>query len=376
MSVTVSVSSGTATLTATKNAGVSVSNTTTLIDNIGFVTTADGFNETNRTITITNITDSGSNVSPSSNTISISQSSTVMITTTNDAPTTVGSIAPQPFYIGENGQYTVSLLNFYDPDSTIIIGNLSATGLPDGLYMEDNVIRGTPPVGSPEADYEVTITASDGTYSTDLIFTIEILQRPPQILLSDSNTKANSNTKAAQPGIQFDFSNNLNTFDPFPSTSLLTLNDVIRTATSSISPITLATAEQLRTISIKADGVSNAVTQMMNEGRSDPSQIANNLYEVAVSATQVTGKTDLLKEVVSTIVVRLDMDDPSYTVFLNKFVLDSRLSDAQKLEVVKQLIATGRQDVATLIMSELDRATTLKIGIQQSDGPSGANCTP
>jgi len=125
----VTVVSGTATVTLS---GMSRSNAQmgTLIDNITYSNSSDNPGSSNRVVTITSITDSGSN----NNTLTPNIASTVSVTPVNDAPTLTAT-GNNPTYT-ENGSvvdlFNGVSVNTIESGQTIIGMTLTVTNLADG----------------------------------------------------------------------------------------------------------------------------------------------------------------------------------------------------------------------------------------------------
>lgn len=134
-SYSVTVVSGTATVTLS---GMSRSNAQmgTLIDNITYSNSSDNPGNSNRVVTITAITDSGSN----NNTVTPNIASTVSVTPVNDAPT-ITATGNNPTYT-ENGSavdlFSSVSINTIETGQTITSMTLTVTNLADG---SDELLR-------------------------------------------------------------------------------------------------------------------------------------------------------------------------------------------------------------------------------------------
>jgi hypothetical protein len=100
LTVNVSVAGSTATVSFT-GASLSQSALQTLVNALGYSNTDDTPTETSRTVTITQLVDSGSNAAPNDNTAALGLISTVGVTATNDAPVLTG-VTDTPAFT-ENG---------------------------------------------------------------------------------------------------------------------------------------------------------------------------------------------------------------------------------------------------------------------------------
>lgn len=141
-SYSVSVSSGTATITLT---GMTASNSAmgTLIDGLGYSVSGEDPTDGNRVVTITQLTDSGSN----NNVLTTSIASTVNVNPVNDAPT--GSATAILGAGTEDSSYVVSAANllqgFSDPEGDgLSISNLTASNGASVVNNNDGTYTITP----------------------------------------------------------------------------------------------------------------------------------------------------------------------------------------------------------------------------------------
>ena len=86
LSYTVTVASGTATVSLTKVAGITTAQLQTLVDGMTYQNTSQDPTAANRVVTLTRLDDNGSNSAPNDNTATLSLTSTVTVTAVNDEP--------------------------------------------------------------------------------------------------------------------------------------------------------------------------------------------------------------------------------------------------------------------------------------------------
>jgi hypothetical protein len=134
---TVSVTAGTATITVTPSTTFSAANIDSLVDSLAYNNDDNTPTATTHTISVTSLTDSGSNIAPNDNTGSPSVSTIVTVQPTNDAPTA------QDF-------------NFTGNAANDAIGNTS-------LVLDDTTVAGAPDPAGPQK----TINGSLLTGATD-----------------------------------------------------------------------------------------------------------------------------------------------------------------------------------------------------------------
>ncbi|WP_341224293.1 cadherin-like domain-containing protein, partial [Loktanella salsilacus] len=154
------------------------------------------------TVTVTvGVTDDGGTAN-SGNDTGTDQTFTITITGANDAPT--GTALPNQ---SDSDSDTVSVDvsgAFSDPDRDDTL-SFSAAGLPPGLGIDaaTGLITGTiDPSASTGGPYTVTITASDGTTSTDQSFTWNVANPAPVAADdADSTTEDASITRGAAAGV-------------------------------------------------------------------------------------------------------------------------------------------------------------------------------
>src|SRR5262249_36337903 len=95
------VSSGTATVTLSKVGGIAASDLATVVNGIAYQdTNVDQPSSGTRTVTLTQLVDSGSNVPPNTNTATLSFASSVNVVTVNDEPELSTTVSNQTFQEG------------------------------------------------------------------------------------------------------------------------------------------------------------------------------------------------------------------------------------------------------------------------------------
>ncbi|WP_291588604.1 DUF4347 domain-containing protein [Comamonas sp. UBA7528] len=138
MNVSVSVSSGTATLTLA-HAGLSTATAQTIVNNITYRNESNAPSGTSRTVTLTNVRDSGGTANGGLNTISPNLASIVTLVAVNDAPTLSGG----PYAIPTTNEDTTSAALSV---STVLASTTSSdadAGAASGIAVTGTVGRGT-----------------------------------------------------------------------------------------------------------------------------------------------------------------------------------------------------------------------------------------
>ncbi len=107
-------------------------------------------------------------ITVSDNTVSTSQSFTIIVTNTNDAPVFTSAAITN----ATEGQLYSYLLVASDVDGDNL--TFSASNLPSWLSLNENVLSGTPLDGD-IGSVELTVTVSDNTVSVDQSFTITVV---------------------------------------------------------------------------------------------------------------------------------------------------------------------------------------------------------
>ncbi|MFT3857961.1 MAG: DUF4347 domain-containing protein [Aquabacterium sp.] len=141
MSYTVTISSGTATVTLTKAAGISTAATQTLVNGITYQNTStDNPTAGNRTFTLTQIKDSGGTTNGGSDTTTLTAASTVTVVARNDAPTLTAT-ASNPNFTEPAGAgtqaaavtlYSGTAVGTIESGQTLTSLTFTITGLVDG----------------------------------------------------------------------------------------------------------------------------------------------------------------------------------------------------------------------------------------------------
>lgn len=174
LSYNVSVSGGTATVTFSGGT-LSTAATQTLVDALSYQNNSDDADTTNRVVTLTSITDSGSNVGSNDNVAALAVASTVTLTEINDEPTLTATGSDPTFTEGgsaaslfsgssvsaiESGQVltsmTLTVTNLADGSSEILNADGSAIAL-------TNANSGTTATNS--LSYNVAVSGSTATVS-------------------------------------------------------------------------------------------------------------------------------------------------------------------------------------------------------------------
>ena len=147
LTVHVSVSGSTATATFT-GASLSANAFDTLVNGLGYSDSNDTPATTDRTVTITEIVDSGAGTSPDVNTTALNNASTVHVTATDDAPVLTG-FGDTPAYI-ENGAPVLLDVNsnatVSDPELNVSANHYQGASLTierDGGANPDDLFAGT-----------------------------------------------------------------------------------------------------------------------------------------------------------------------------------------------------------------------------------------
>ncbi len=113
MSVSVSLVSGTATVSISKTAGISASTAQTLVNGLSYRDSSDNPSTTARVVTLTSVQDTGGTANGGVDTTSLSVASTVSIAAVNDAPTIT---APATFAVTEDVTAALTGISFADID--------------------------------------------------------------------------------------------------------------------------------------------------------------------------------------------------------------------------------------------------------------------
>ena len=103
----VSVTAGTATVTISKVGGYSTANAQTLLDALAYENTSQDPLGASRTVTLTEIKDTGGTANGGDDTTAVSIASTVTLTAVNDAPTLAATGDDPTFTEGGGGRRTV-----------------------------------------------------------------------------------------------------------------------------------------------------------------------------------------------------------------------------------------------------------------------------
>ncbi|MEB6587968.1 DUF4347 domain-containing protein [Pseudomonas asiatica] len=142
--VTVSVTSGTATLTLT-HTGMSTATAQTIVNNIAYRNDSDAPSGASRIVTLSNVRDSGGTANGGQNTLAVNAASVVTLAAVNDAPTLSGG----PYVITSTNENTTS-------------GNVTVSTILAGVTYSD-------PDSAAASGIAVTATVGRGTwqYSTD-----------------------------------------------------------------------------------------------------------------------------------------------------------------------------------------------------------------
>lgn len=118
----VTVASGTATVTLTNAAGVTTTVMQTLVDGITYSNTSDNPTGGSRVVTLTRIDDNGSNTAPNDNTTTLSAASTVTVTPVNDPPVVTPSATDVAYQKGSTTPIVIDgLVVVADPDNTTLL---------------------------------------------------------------------------------------------------------------------------------------------------------------------------------------------------------------------------------------------------------------
>src|SRR5262249_28217786 len=145
------VSSGTATVTLSKVGGIAASDLATVVNGIAYQdTNVDQPSSGTRTVTLTQLVDSGSNVPPNDNTATLSFASSVNVVAVNDAPV---NTVPGAQSVDENTNLVFS----------------STTG--NAITISDVDVDGTP---APNNTAQVQLSVANGTLTLGTISNISI----------------------------------------------------------------------------------------------------------------------------------------------------------------------------------------------------------
>ena len=114
MSYSVSVSSGTATVTISKAGGVSSATASTIVDGMSYRNASEAPNTANRVVTLTSIQDNGGTANGGVDTTSLSVAATVAVVSVNDAPSIT---APASISVNEDVTTAITGVSFADVDA-------------------------------------------------------------------------------------------------------------------------------------------------------------------------------------------------------------------------------------------------------------------
>ncbi len=204
LSYTVTVASGTATVSLTQGAGITPAQMQTLVDGMTYQHTSQDPTAATRVVTLTRLDDNGSNSAPNDNTATLSLVSTVTVTAQNDPPT-ITAIGDQT--IPEDG--TTGALAFSVSDVETAAGSLTVTAassnttiIPNGnLTLVDLgggnwTIAAVPALNQFGGPVTITVTVNDGTTSTNETFDVTVTAQndPPVVAANTGSTVARGGT--------------------------------------------------------------------------------------------------------------------------------------------------------------------------------------
>ena len=126
----------------------------------------------------------------------VSDTFTLTVTNTNDAPTVAATIADQTTAEDAAFSFTIPSDTFADVDTNDTSLTITATGLPTGLTLTDGVISGTP-TNAVVGDHTVTITATDSSNATvtdEMVITVTNTNDAPTVANAQDNQTATEDT--------------------------------------------------------------------------------------------------------------------------------------------------------------------------------------
>jgi hypothetical protein len=218
MSYNVSITSGTATVTLTKVAGISSANAQTLVNNITYQNTnTDKPTSGNRVFTLTQVKDSGGTTNGGADTTALSIASTVNVKSVNDAPTLTATASnptfTEPAGLGTQGAavtvYSGAAVSTIESGQNIKGLTFTVSGLVDGAN-EVIVVDGK------------TITLGANSSGTTTTYNVSIASGTATITLTGSITAANTQTLIN--GITYQ---NTNTDNPTGGNRVFTLTQIV-----------------------------------------------------------------------------------------------------------------------------------------------------
>jgi hypothetical protein len=157
-SYSVSVASGTATISLTKAAGVSTAAMQTMVDGLTYRNTSQDPTAGTRTITLTRLDDNGSNTAPNVNTTTLTAVSTVTVVGVNDQPTLTTTTSSPTFTEGGSASslFSATTVSTVEAGQTITRLDLTVSNVANGA-LEILSIDGT----------DIALVAGSGTTATN-----------------------------------------------------------------------------------------------------------------------------------------------------------------------------------------------------------------
>jgi hypothetical protein len=153
---TVSVTAGTATITVTPTTTFSAANVDSLVDSLAYNNDDNTPTATTHTISVTSLTDSGSNIAPNDNTGSPSVSTIVTVQPTNDAPT------------AQDFNFTGNTANDAIGNTALVLDDTSVAGAPDPAgpqkTINGSLLTGATDPDGPNALATVAVTNQATTH--------------------------------------------------------------------------------------------------------------------------------------------------------------------------------------------------------------------
>ncbi len=385
----VSVSGTTATVTLTSASGISTSAAQTVVNGIAYQdTNVDDPTAGTHTVTLTQIVDSGSNVSPNDNTTALSIASNVTVTPVNDEPTLSATASNPTFTEGSAHNqgaavtvFSAASISTIEAGQTIKGLTFTVSGLLDGAN-EKIVVDGT--------TFSLTNSTTGTTSGNSLGYSVSVSGTTATVTLTSASGISTSAAQTVVNGIAYQ---DTNVDDPTAGTHTVTLTQIVDSG-SNVSPndntTALSIASNVTVTPVDDAPVANADTGAVNADATLTVITANGVIQGttggSVADTDVDNATNtlLVSGVVAgtgTVTQGVGVDssiagtyghltlhaDGSYS-----YVADTADSLAAGVTAVDTFTYTDKDPLGAV-----SNATTLKITVTGTNhAPTGVTFTP
>jgi Domain of unknown function (DUF4347) len=273
LSVTVSVSGGTATVTLNKSSGISPANVQTLINTLSYRDTSDAPTAGNRTVALAQLRDNGGTSNGGTDTALPYRFGTVTVAAVNDAPIVTTSGGSADFTSGDNTASTAIVV-----DSGLTISDVDSTTLASATVAITGNFR--------SAEDELLFTNSNNTLYGNISANYNAATGE-MTLTSAGNTATVAQWQAALRSVRY--TNSAVSPDPSDRTISFVVNDGTLNSVTSTRLVDVTATDQTPIIS--NSGGSSLFTEGQGQTQVDPGLTVSDLDNatLASATVQITG---------------------------------------------------------------------------------------